>query len=137
MMAAVRSKNTAPERTVRSIVHQLGYRFRLHRKDLPGTPDIVFPARKIAMFVHGCFWHGHDCPRGCLPSSNVEFWQRKIGKNKERDLGAEERLRESGWKVLTIWECEIKHGGKLEKKLCRFLEHSRPALREKHMAVSG
>ena len=121
-MAAIRGKNTAPEMLIRSILHRLGYRFRLHRRDLPGTPDIVFPARKGVMFVHGCFWHGHKCPRGVVPSSNVDFWQTKIAKNRERDRRAQRQLRREGWKVLIIWECEMKNKDKLAKRLSRFLE---------------
>ncbi|MHB1587390.1 MAG: very short patch repair endonuclease [Acidiferrobacteraceae bacterium] len=126
-MRAVRSKNTAPELLVRSMLHRLGYRFRLHRRDLPGTPDIVFPARKSVLFVHGCFWHGHECPRGSLPSSHTDFWQRKVIKNKERDSRALEQLRKDGWKSLTVWECETKYNNRLAKRLSRFLERNRPA----------
>jgi DNA mismatch endonuclease (patch repair protein) len=121
-MRAVRGKDTAPELLIRSMLHRLGYRFRLHRRDLPGTPDIVFPARCGVMFVHGCFWHGHDCPRGTVPSSNVNFWQTKIANNRERDAHALKKLRKDGWKVLTIWECETKNKSALEKRLCRFLD---------------
>jgi DNA mismatch endonuclease (patch repair protein) len=123
-MQAVRSKNTAPELLVRSTAHRLGFRFRLHRKDLSGTPDLVFPSRKRVIFVHGCFWHGHRCSRGSLPSSNIEFWQEKIRKNRERDSKAEEELRKNGWKVLTVWECETKDRSTLVGKICRFLGRS-------------
>lgn len=133
MMAAVQSKHTGPEMAVRSLAHRLGYRFRVHRKDLPGTPDLVFPSRKSAMFVHGCFWHGHDCPRGALPTSNVNFWQEKIEKNRLRDDRSEARLRENGWNVLTIWECETKNEGQLQKKLCRFLERRGRGNKSKRM----
>ena len=120
-MQAVRSKNTAPELLIRSITHRLGFRFRLHRKDLPGTPDIVFPSRKKVIFVHGCFWHGHDCPRGALPSSNRDFWQSKITKNRTRDSHSEEQLEKEGWRVLTVWECETKDQEVLEERITRFL----------------
>jgi DNA mismatch endonuclease (patch repair protein) len=120
-MRAVRSKNTAPEILVRSTLHRLGYRFRLHRRDLPGTPDLVFPARKCVMFIHGCFWHGHECARGSLPSTNVTFWQTKIGKNKERDTRAQQELKKSGWKVLAVWECEMKNKIRFQNRLVRFL----------------
>jgi DNA mismatch endonuclease (patch repair protein) len=133
-MRAVRGKNTLPERLIRSMLHRLGYRFRLHRKELPGTPDIVFPARKSVMFVHGCFWHGHDCRRGNLPSSNLDFWQAKIAKNRERDGRAHKQLRKDGWTVLTIWECETKNEEKLAKRLSRFLERVR---RVKHRNMVG
>lgn len=121
-MRAVRSKNTAPELLIRSTLHRLGYRFRLHRRDLPGTPDIVFPARKSVMFVHGCFWHGHECSRGGLPATNLDFWEHKISKNRKRDETAQRQLRKQGWKVLTVWECEMKNKSKLAKRLSRFLE---------------
>jgi DNA mismatch endonuclease, patch repair protein len=124
-MQAVRVKNTAPELRVRSLLHRLGYRFRLHRKDLPGTPDLVFPARKSVMFVHGCFWHGHTCTRGKPPSSNIGFWLPKIDGNRKRDNRAVRRLHEDGWKVLTVWECETKDCDRLKQRLCHFLERSR------------
>lgn len=120
-MQAVRSKNTKVELFVRSTVHRLGYRFRLHRKDLPGTPDIVFPARKSVIFVHGCFWHGHECPRGNLPSSNVDFWEAKIQRNRERDSRSEKQLRKEGWRALTVWECETRDEDTLVKRICHFL----------------
>lgn len=133
-MRAVRGKNTAPELLIRSMLHRLGYRFRLHQKDLPGTPDIVFPPRRSVMFVHGCFWHGHDCPRGCLPSSNFDFWQRKIAKNRERDNRTQDQLQREGWKVLTVWECETKNKARLAKKLSRFLEQGQRADKAKKWA---
>jgi DNA mismatch endonuclease (patch repair protein) len=104
------------------MLHRLGYRFRLHRKDLPGTPDIAFPARRRVVFVHGCFWHGHGCPRGGLPASNLDFWQRKVAANRERDSAAKKELQRTGWNVLTVWECETKDRAKLLKKLTRFLD---------------
>lgn len=136
-MRAVGCKNTAPELLIRSTLHHLGYRFRLHRGDLPGTPDIVFPGRRIVMFVHGCFWHGHECPRGCLPSSNLDFWQRKIAKNRERDSRAQQQLRKEGWKVLTVWECKTKNKASLEKRLSRFLENGWRAGNVKNARVSA
>lgn len=120
-MRAVHGKNTALELLIRSTLHRLGYRFRLHRKDLPGTPDIVFPARKSVMFVHGCFWHGHECPRGGLPSTNRDFWQSKIAKNRKRDGRAQKELRKKGWTVLTVWACETKNKSRLARRLSRFL----------------
>jgi len=104
------------------MLHRLGYRFRVHRKDLPGTPDLVFPGRRSVVFVHGCFWHGHSCRYGRRPSSNVAFWDEKIDKNKERDKRVQKELRKSGWRVLAVWECETRDGPALEKKLSRFLE---------------
>jgi len=107
MMAKVRNKNTAPEIAVRRKLHAAGLRFRLHRKDLPGKPDIVLPRYKLAVFVHGCLWHGHDCPRGKMPSSNPEFWSAKIGRNIARDKAAQAALAASGWVSVTIWQCDL------------------------------
>ena len=109
VMASVKSKNTKPELCVRSAAHKLGLRFRLHRKDLPGKPDMVFPSRHIALFVHGCFWHGHDCPHGRRqPATNVEYWQSKIKRNTERDTRVQAELVGLGWKPIIIWECQTK-----------------------------
>jgi len=109
VMSKVRSKDTMPEKNVRSVAYSLGLRFRLHRKDLPGTPDLVFPKWRLAVFVHGCFWHGHDCPHGKQkPMTNVEFWQHKIGGNIRRDIEVQEALVKLGWHVLVIWECQVK-----------------------------
>ena len=123
-MSAVRVKNTLPELIVRRLLHRLGYRYRLHAANLPGRPDIVFRKRKCVLFVNGCFWHGHDCPRGNPPSSNVEFWRRKIDKNRERDGSVQKKLENDGWRVLTVWECQTKDQAQLESRLCRFLEHA-------------
>ena len=120
-MQAVRSKNTALELSIRSTIHRLGFRFRLHRKDLPGTPDIVLPSRKSVIFVHGCFWHGHGCSKGKLPASNVDFWKAKIQRNRERDSKSEEQLGKEGWKVLKVWECETKDQSALVGRISRFL----------------
>jgi DNA mismatch endonuclease (patch repair protein) len=121
-MRAVRGKDTAPEVLIRSMLHRLGYRFRLHRRDLPGTPDIVLPSRRAAIFVNGCFWHGHMCRRGGLPTTNSAFWQQKISKNRERDRRAQRELRKEGWKVLIVWQCKTKDEAKLLKTLTYFLE---------------
>jgi DNA mismatch endonuclease, patch repair protein len=120
-MAAVTGKNTGPELIVRKLLFSLGYRYRLHAKDLPGHPDIAFRNRRCVIFVNGCFWHGHDCPRGSAPSSNVEFWREKIGRNRARDARVEEELRKDGWRVLTIWQCETKDPEQLRRRLSRFL----------------
>lgn len=120
-MAAVRSKDTEPELVVRKIVYGLGYRYRLHWKKLPGKPDLVFPGKRKAIFVHGCFWHGHDCVRGRLPSTNLDFWGRKIGKNKERDSRVRNQLNAQGWNVLTIWQCRLKDVFELKQTIVRFL----------------
>lgn len=107
MMAKVRNKNTAPELAVRRKLHAAGLRFRIHRRDLPGKPDIVLPRYKLAVFVHGCLWHGHDCARGKMPASNAEFWSTKIGKNVARDKAARAALAASGWASVTIWQCDL------------------------------
>ena len=109
IMRAVKSKNTSPEMRVRSAAHRLGLRFRLHRRDLPGSPDLIFPGRKTALFVHGCFWHRHEnCSKATTPKTNAEYWGRKFRDNVERDGRNRRKLEEEGWKVLVIWECETK-----------------------------
>lgn len=121
-MQAVKSKDTAPELLVRSVAHRMGYRFRLHRKDLPGKPDLVFPGRRKAIFVHGCFWHGHDCARGArLPKSNRDYWTRKIVRNKERDRAACAALMHSGWTYLILWECDLRIDKALKARVRKFL----------------
>ncbi len=123
IMRAVKSADTGPELTVRRLAHRLGFRFRLHRKDLPGKPDLVFPGRGKAIFVHGCFWHGHDCARGARePKHNRDYWTGKIARNRQRDNTSLRELKKLGWKVLVIWECEIKRLDRLERKLEKFLE---------------
>jgi len=117
-MSRIRSKDTKPEIIVRSLLHGMGYRFRLHRKDLPGRPDIVLPKYKTVIFVHGCFWHGHrGCKRSNIPKSNQEYWIPKINRNIERDQKNSAILRRVGWKVMKIWECECKHPEKITKKI--------------------
>ena len=106
-MSRIRSTDTKPEIQIRRLCHKLGYRFRLHRKDLPGKPDLVFPKFKTVIFVNGCFWHRHDCKNGShLPKSNVEFWQHKLETNKKRDHSNWRKLRRDGWNVGVIWECQ-------------------------------
>ncbi len=118
VMSKVRGKNTTPERKVRSLLHSLGYRFRLHRKDLPGKPDIVLPKYKAVIFVHGCFWHGHTCSKGeKLPKSNADFWGKKIHDNISRDKKNIEALEALGWKVFVVWECQIKDIAHLTKTI--------------------
>jgi DNA mismatch endonuclease (patch repair protein) len=118
LMKSVRQKNTTPERAVRSALHALGYRFRLHRKDLPGTPDIVLPRYKVAIFVHGCFWHRHEgCHFATTPSSNEGYWLPKFASNVARDIRKETALTEAGWRVLTVWECETKSPAALAQRL--------------------
>ncbi len=122
VMARVKGKNTRPEMKVRRLAHALGYRFRLHRKDLPGSPDLVFAGRKKVIFVHGCFWHGHDCARGSRqPKQNADYWRAKIGRNLERDAHATEALQAQGWTVLALWECELKEVDALAAMLTAFL----------------
>lgn len=114
-MAGIKATNTKPELRVRQILHRLGFRFRLHRKDLPGRPDIVLPKYRVALFVHGCFWHGHDhCPLFRLPRSREEFWARKITANRTRDRYSENALRSLGWKTVVVWECALKGRTALE-----------------------
>lgn len=122
-MARVGGKDTAPELLVRSAAHLAGLRFRLHRKGLPGTPDLVFPSRKIAVFVHGCFWHRHPgCRRATVPRSRVEYWQAKFMRNVARDKQAKKCLEQLGWKVITIWECEARDRDKLSERLHEITE---------------
>ncbi len=109
-MSRIKPTNTRPELLVRRALHASGYRFRLHRRDLPGRPDLVLPKHRLAVFVHGCFWHRHTCPRGRLPKTNSEFWGEKISRNVERDAAAKDRLISLGWAVYTIWECELDYG---------------------------
>jgi DNA mismatch endonuclease (patch repair protein) len=121
-MAAVRARNTAPELMVRSIVHELGFRFRLHSKMLPGKPDLVFPRLKRVIFVHGCFWHRHpNCPRASTPATRTEFWDKKFVTNVERDRRAVRDLHKIGWKVLVVWQCELRDLFALRRRLERFL----------------
>jgi len=107
VMARVRSKDTAPELTVRRAVHAAGFRFRLHRKALPGSPDLVFVGQAIAVFVNGCFWHGHSCDDGKRPSSNTEYWDKKIGRNISRDRASYNALRRMGWRPIILWTCRL------------------------------
>ncbi|MCB9982116.1 MAG: DNA mismatch endonuclease Vsr [Rhodospirillales bacterium] len=121
-MRAIRSTNTKPEMIVRKLVHSMGYRYRLHRKDLPGHPDLTFPALRKIIFVNGCFWHGHDCKRGArIPKTNRGYWLEKIARNKERDSNHNSNLAVLGWQVLTIWECEICDSDTLQSKIRSFL----------------
>lgn len=117
-MSRIKGKDTKPELIVRSLLHRMGYRFRLHRKDLPGKPDIVLPKYRTVIFVHGCFWHRHKgCKYAYKPKSRVDFWQKKFKENVERDSKKQANLKKAGWKVITIWECEISKLSELEKKI--------------------
>jgi DNA mismatch endonuclease (patch repair protein) len=122
-MRAIRSKGMKPELIVRRLAHSLGYRFRLHRRDLPGKPDLAFIGRKKAIFVHGCFWHQHpDCREGRPPHSNGAYWQPKLRRNVERDRASIEELDVRGWQSLVLWECELKEVDALKRKLVAFLD---------------
>lgn len=120
-MRAVKSRDTAPEMLVRKLAHRLGFRFRLHRADLPGKPDLVFPSRQAVIFVNGCFWHGHQCKRGArVPKTNKTYWTEKILRNAARDAANLRKLKNAGWRALTLWECEI-NSPSLGIRLRRFL----------------
>ena len=122
-MAAIRDRNTKPEMRVRSLLHSLGYRFRLHRKDLPGKPDIVLPKHRTAIFVHGCFWHSHSCRYGSvIPSTRSEFWARKRSGTVDRDMKSRVALEASGWRVITIWECQTRRKEELQRILSSHLK---------------
>lgn len=122
IMRAVKGRDTGPEMAVRRLAHAMGYRYRLHRKDLPGKPDMAFPSRRKVIFVHGCFWHQHDCPRGSRsPKSHQEYWLPKLARNQKRDAEHERQLRALGWGVLVIWECEIKGRDALAARIGTFL----------------
>lgn len=119
-MAAIRGRDTSPELRVRSLLHRLGYRFRLHRRDLPGSPDIVLPRHRTVVFVHGCFWHRHPgCRYATTPKTREEFWTRKFEQNVERDRRQQQQLREMGWSVMVVWECELLDLPSLTVRLAR------------------
>ena len=121
-MRAVKGRDTGPELAVRRMLHARGYRYRLHRKDLPGKPDMTFPSRRKVVFVHGCFWHGHFCPRGArMPKTNAAYWRAKIGRNSERYEAQRAALRDAGWSVLTVWECELRREAELASRIEAFL----------------
>ena len=117
-MRRVRGRDTAPELAVRRLLHAHGYRFRLHRADLPGRPDVFLPRYKTAVFVHGCFWHGHvNCKRATIPETRREFWLAKIRRNQQRDSEAEEALERHGYQVVTIWQCEVRHADEILRRV--------------------
>lgn len=121
-MSRVRGVDSAAELRVRRIAHRMGYRYRKHRRELPGRPDMVFPGRRKVVFVHGCFWHRHDCPAGRRwPKSRLDFWESKLERNKERDIETLQRLKEAGWDALVIWECETSDQRAIEFRLKSFL----------------
>ncbi|MGR0183447.1 very short patch repair endonuclease [Azospirillum aestuarii] len=118
LMARIRSQDTAPEYAVRRALHMMGYRFRLHRADLPGSPDVVLPKYRMAIFVHGCFWHRHHgCRRCSMPRSNTKFWEEKFQRNVKRDVRNMEDLKSRGWRAVVIWECETKSGEELVRRI--------------------
>lgn len=121
MMAAVRSKNTEPEMTVRRLVHSMGYRYRLHHRELPGKPDLVFPGRRRVIFVHGCFWHQHSCKGSHVPRSNAAYWGPKLERNRARDAEHLKALRSGGWKCLVLWECQLKKIERVRRRISQFL----------------
>ena len=123
-MARIKAKNTGPEMLVRRLLHGLGYRYRVHRRELPGCPDIVFASRRKVIFVHGCFWHGHSCDRGGKPKSHQDYWGPKLERNKKRDAINARELAAMGWSVLILWECEIEDKPGVTRRLVTFLENS-------------
>lgn len=130
-MRAIRSKDMKPEKTVRSLAHVMGYRFRLHRKDLPGRPDLVFPARRAVIFVHGCFWHQHsapECKDARPPKSNVDYWRPKLERNQTRDAESKAALEANGWRVLVLWECQTKDETTMRQLIKAFLDYPASAL---------
>jgi DNA mismatch endonuclease (patch repair protein) len=123
-MSRIKGRDTKPEKIVRSLLHNLGYRFRLQRRDLPGKPDVVLPKYKKAIFVHGCFWHGHKgCQRAARPTSNIEFWDKKIDSNMKRDEASQSALAELGWSCFVVWQCEMRDMPVLTEKLESFLNN--------------
>jgi DNA mismatch endonuclease (patch repair protein) len=125
VMARVRGKDTKPELALRRLLHAAGYRYRLHAPNLPGRPDLAFTRRRAAVFVHGCFWHGHDCPRGArAPKQNADYWRAKMARNRVRDAAAEAALAARGWRVLTVWECELKDEPALLARLDQAISRS-------------
>jgi DNA mismatch endonuclease, patch repair protein len=121
LMGRVRQKDTTPEMVVRRLIHSMGYRYRLHRRDLPGRPDLVFSKLRKVIFVHGCYWHRHDCKKATMPSSNVDYWAKKFAENVTRDNKAVAELMSLGWVSMVVWECETRDIGALAASLSAFL----------------
>ena len=122
IMRAIKSRDTRPERIARTLAHDLGYRFSLNRDDIPGKPDLVFPKLRSVLFVHGCFWHGHSCRRGArVPKTNVEYWILKVSRNRTRDKTIRATLRKLGWRLLTVWECQLKNQAVARRRIATFL----------------
>ena len=130
LMSKIGSRNTKPELIIRKVLSELGFRYRLHAKEFPGRPDIVNRSRHIAIFAHGCFWHGHTCKRGRLPTSNTLFWKTKLTRNKQRDRSSVRALRKLGWQVLTIWECQTKDQLRLRRRIAKWLTDQNIPIRE-------
>ncbi len=127
VMARVKSRDTKPELLLRRLLTDLGARYRLHRKDLPGSPDVAMPGRRLAIFVHGCFWHGHDCARGSrVPKANRDYWLAKVARNTARDARNVADLTTAGWRVETVWECQMKDQGALRERLAKALDETAP-----------
>lgn len=125
-MSRIKSSNTQPEMQVRRFLHRLGYRYALHKRDLPGVPDLVFPSRKKVVFIHGCFWHQHKgCVDGRIPKSRISYWKLKLQRNVERDRRNISKLRRDGWKVMLVWECGVNKADTISKRLIRFLGEPR------------
>ena len=139
MMSGIGTKNTKPELVVRSLLHRLGFRYRLHRKDLPGKPDLVLPRYEVAVLVNGCFWHGHECHLFKWPKSNREFWKQKIDGNRDRDLRVQKELGELGWHVMVVWECATRgktdiHLQSLGARMARWIEADATRIRRKNFS---
>lgn len=127
VMRAVKSRDTGAELALRRALFKRGLRYRLHRKDLPGSPDIVFPSARLAVFVHGCFWHGHDCPRGArAPKTNSAYWSAKIARNRARDAAARAALKAMGWRATTVWECALKPPERAAARVARLARARKP-----------
>jgi DNA mismatch endonuclease (patch repair protein) len=127
VMARIKSRDTKPELLLRRVLTDLGARYRLHRKDLPGSPDVAMPGRRLAIFVHGCFWHGHDCARGSrVPKANRDYWLAKVARNVARDARNRTDLEAAGWRVETVWECQMKDQGALKERLAEVLRATEP-----------
>lgn len=137
MMAGIRGKDTKPERVIRRILHSSGYRYRLHVKDLPGAPDIVLPKYRAAIFVHGCFWHGHDCRLFKWPHSRSEFWKQKISSNQHRDKTTLDQLLGNGWRIGIVWECAMRGSSKLDSMLMAAQLLDWVASRETSIEIQG
>lgn len=121
-MSLIRSKDTKPEMLVRRALWAAGFRYRLHGKGLPGKPDLVFPAFRTVVYVHGCYWHGHACQKGRIPGQNNRFWREELSANRLRDKRNAKRLRRDGWSVITVWECSLSTARKMEAAICRLLD---------------